>query len=61
FWFIPSAIFNTDEIGIYYDTPPSKILLPKAKEAKLSAQQKHSARMTAVCTWGSVKLSLLFY
>eukprot|EP00644_Phytophthora_capsici_P009260 jgi/Phyca11/107305/e_gw1.13.625.1 len=57
-----SAIYNTDETGIYYDTPPSKILSPKGKEAKISAQQKHSARMTAVCTirGDGVKLPLLF-
>ncbi|ETP24598.1 hypothetical protein F441_02437 [Phytophthora nicotianae CJ01A1] len=29
------TIYNTDETGIYYDTPPSKILSPKGKPAKL--------------------------
>ncbi|KAG3201665.1 hypothetical protein PC128_g3742 [Phytophthora cactorum] len=57
-----SEVFNTDETGIYFDMPPGKILSPKGKAAPITAQQKHSARLTAVCTIRAdgVKRSLLF-
>ncbi|KAG3161856.1 hypothetical protein PC128_g20722 [Phytophthora cactorum] len=57
-----SEVFNTDETGIYFDMPPGKILSPKSKAAPITAQQKHSARLTAVCTIRAdgVKLPLLF-
>ncbi|KAF1779020.1 hypothetical protein GQ600_19101 [Phytophthora cactorum] len=44
------AVFNTDEPGIYYDTPPSKMLSEKGKSATITSGQKHSARLIAVCT-----------
>ncbi|OWZ14769.1 hypothetical protein PHMEG_00011698, partial [Phytophthora megakarya] len=58
----PSEIFNCDETGIYFDMPPGKILFEKGKSAAITAQQKHSARLTTVCTirGDGVKLHLLF-
>ena len=55
-------MFNTDETGIYFDMPPGKILSAKGKAAPITAQEKHSARLTAVCTirGDGVKLPLLF-
>ncbi|KAG3079098.1 hypothetical protein PC121_g7092 [Phytophthora cactorum] len=57
-----SEVFNTDETGIYFDMSPAKILSPKGKAAPITAQQKNSARLTAVCTIRAdgVKLPLLF-
>ncbi|KAJ8554681.1 hypothetical protein ON010_g9802 [Phytophthora cinnamomi] len=43
-------IYNADETGIYFDTPPSKMLSGRGKPASITAEQKHSARLTAVCT-----------
>ncbi|KAJ8578027.1 hypothetical protein ON010_g1179 [Phytophthora cinnamomi] len=57
-----SIVFNTDETGIYFDMPPSKMLSEKGKPASITAEQKHSARLTAVCTVcaDGRKLPLLF-
>ncbi|POM75176.1 Hypothetical protein PHPALM_7757 [Phytophthora palmivora] len=57
-----SQVFNCDETGIYFDAPPGKILSEKGKSSAITAQQKHSARLTAVCTIRAdgVKLPLLF-
>ncbi|KAE8997306.1 hypothetical protein PR003_g19713 [Phytophthora rubi] len=57
-----STVFNTDETGIYFDMPPSKMLSEKVKPASITAEQKHSARLTAVCTVceDGRKLPLLF-
>ncbi|KAG3194980.1 hypothetical protein PC128_g8849 [Phytophthora cactorum] len=60
--FDASLIYNTDETGIYYDSPPSKVLSEKVKPASVTAKQKHPARLTAVCTIRAdgKKLPLLF-
>ncbi|KAG2798755.1 hypothetical protein PC118_g18352 [Phytophthora cactorum] len=57
-----SWVYNTDETGIYFDTPPSKMLSEKGKIASITAEQKYSARLTAVCTIrvDGLKLPLLF-
>ncbi|KAG3254562.1 hypothetical protein PI124_g883 [Phytophthora idaei] len=56
------AVFNTDGTGIYYDTLPSKMLPEKGKPATITSEQKHSARLTTVCTVcaDGRKLPLLF-
>ncbi|KAK1929095.1 Tigger transposable element-derived protein 4 [Phytophthora citrophthora] len=46
----PSAVFNIDETGVYYDTPPSRILCERGKSAAITTSEKHSARLTAVCS-----------
>ncbi|KAE9240874.1 hypothetical protein PF002_g9542 [Phytophthora fragariae] len=60
--FDASEVYNTDETGIYYDTPPSTMLSERGKSASITAEQKHSARLTAVCTIcaDGRKLPLLF-
>ncbi|OWY99107.1 hypothetical protein PHMEG_00029955 [Phytophthora megakarya] len=57
-----SQDFNCGETGIYFDAPPGKILAEKGKSSVITAQQKHSARLTAVCTIRAdgIKLPLLF-
>ncbi|KAK1929640.1 hypothetical protein P3T76_014857 [Phytophthora citrophthora] len=46
----PSAVFNIDETGVYYDTPPSCILCERGKSAAITTPEKHSARLTVVCS-----------
>ncbi|KAE9040527.1 hypothetical protein PR001_g7028 [Phytophthora rubi] len=60
--YCPSKVFNCDETGIYFDAPPGKILSERGQSAAITAEQKHSARLTAVCTvrGDGVKLPLLF-
>ncbi|KAJ8528689.1 hypothetical protein ON010_g14641 [Phytophthora cinnamomi] len=55
-------IYNADETGIYFDTPPSKMLSERGNPASITAELKHSARLTAVCTIRAdgLKLPLLF-
>ncbi|EEY64942.1 uncharacterized protein PITG_16284 [Phytophthora infestans T30-4] len=57
-----SEVFNCNETGIYFDAPPGQILSERGQSSAITAQQKHSARLTAVCTIRAdgVKLSLLF-
>ncbi|OWZ06406.1 hypothetical protein PHMEG_00021345 [Phytophthora megakarya] len=45
-----SEVFNCDETGVYFDVPPGKILSERGQSSAITAQQKHSARLTAVCT-----------
>jgi len=64
FWKAPNAskVFNCDETGVYFDVPPGKILSERGQSSAITPQQKHSARLTAVCTirGDGVKLPLLF-
>ncbi|GMF54287.1 unnamed protein product [Phytophthora fragariaefolia] len=48
--------------GIYFDAPPGQILSERGQSSAITAQQKHSAQLTAVCTvrGDGVKLPLLF-
>ncbi|KUF98716.1 Dimodular nonribosomal peptide synthase [Phytophthora nicotianae] len=60
--FAASQVYNCDETGIHFDAPPGQILSEKGQSSAITAQQKHSARLTAVCTIRAdgVKLPLLF-
>ncbi|KAE9129244.1 hypothetical protein PF005_g5206 [Phytophthora fragariae] len=57
-----STVINTNKTGIYFDMPPSKMLSEKGNPASITAEQKHSARLSAVCTVcaDGRKLPLLF-
>ncbi|GMF41329.1 unnamed protein product [Phytophthora fragariaefolia] len=55
-------VFSCDETGIYFDAPTGQILSEIGQSSARTAQQKLSARLTAVCTvrGDGVKLPLLF-
>ncbi|KAK1932284.1 Tigger transposable element-derived protein 6 [Phytophthora citrophthora] len=46
----PSAVFNIDETGVYYDTPPSRILCERGKSTAITTSEKNSARLPVVCS-----------
>ncbi|KAK1938264.1 hypothetical protein P3T76_009414 [Phytophthora citrophthora] len=43
-------IINIDETGVYNDTPPSRIICSRGEPSNITTTQKHSARMTVVCS-----------
>ncbi|ETK91395.1 hypothetical protein L915_05003 [Phytophthora nicotianae] len=40
------VIVNIDETGVYFDTPPTRILCERGAPSNITTSQKHSARMT---------------
>ncbi|KUF90508.1 Drug/Metabolite Transporter (DMT) Superfamily [Phytophthora nicotianae] len=40
------VIVNIDETGVYYDTPPTRIMCERGAPSNTTTSQKHSARMT---------------
>ncbi|ETI51552.1 hypothetical protein F443_05141 [Phytophthora nicotianae P1569] len=42
------VIVNIDETGVYFDTPPTRILCERGAPSNTTTSQKHSARMTVV-------------
>ncbi|KAF4132973.1 hypothetical protein GN958_ATG17882, partial [Phytophthora infestans] len=42
------VIMNIDETGVYYDTPPTRILCERGAPSNITTSQKHSVRMTVL-------------
>ncbi|ETN12565.1 hypothetical protein PPTG_22503 [Phytophthora nicotianae INRA-310] len=42
------VIVNIDETGVYFDTPPTRILCERGAPSNITTSQKHSAQLRAV-------------